>query len=200
MPSWEKSYKADLRIKKKVHFFWVTTEDRARNNWLKKKKKEITEGDSSSVKGPLGFPSGSLVKKNNNNKIKVKVLVTQSCPTLATPKHCSPPDSLSVEFSSQEYWSGLPFLSPGDLPNPGIKPRSYCIAGRFFTIWATREDHICLPKQEILAGNMGLIPGSGRSPAEGNGNKLQYSCLGKPMGRRAWRAIVHVVPKELDTT
>ena len=31
---------------------------------------------------------------------------------------------LSVEFSRQEYWSGLPFPSPGDLPNPGIKPRS----------------------------------------------------------------------------
>ena len=31
---------------------------------------------------------------------------------------------LSTEFSSQEYWSGLPFLSPGDLPNPGIEPRS----------------------------------------------------------------------------
>ena len=31
---------------------------------------------------------------------------------------------LSMEFSRQEYWSGLPFPSPGDLPNPGIKPRS----------------------------------------------------------------------------
>ena len=37
---------------------------------------------------------------------------------------CSLPGSLSMEFSRQEYWSGLPFLSPGDLPNPGIKPRS----------------------------------------------------------------------------
>ena len=36
-------------------------------------------------------------------------------------------------------WSGLPFPSPGDLPNPGIKPRSTCIAGRFFTNWAIRE-------------------------------------------------------------
>ena len=33
----------------------------------------------------------------------------------------SPPGSLSMEFSRQEYWSGLPFASPGDLPNPGIK-------------------------------------------------------------------------------
>ena len=37
---------------------------------------------------------------------------------------CSPPGSLSVQFSRQEYWSGLPFPSPGNLPNPGIKPGS----------------------------------------------------------------------------
>ena len=42
-------------------------------------------------------------------------------------------------FSRQEYWSGLPFPSPGDLPNPGVESRSPAIAGRFFTVWATRE-------------------------------------------------------------
>ena len=41
------------------------------------------------------------------------------------------------------------------------------------------------------AGDLGLIPGSGRSPGEGNGNPLQYSCLGNPMDRGAWRAPVH---------
>ena len=46
---------------------------------------------------------------------------------------------LFVEFSRQEYWSGLPFPSPGDLPNPGMELWVSCIAGRFFTIWATRE-------------------------------------------------------------
>ena len=44
-------------------------------------------------------------------------------------------------------------------------------------------------------GNLGLIPGSGRSPGEGNGNPLQYSCLGNPMDRGAWRAIGHGVTK-----
>ena len=34
---------------------------------------------------------------------------------------------LSMEFSRQEYWSGLPFPSPGDLPNPGIEPRLLCL-------------------------------------------------------------------------
>ena len=48
------------------------------------------------------------------------------------------------------------------------------------------------------AGDMGSIPGSGRSPGEVNGNPLQYSCLGNPMDRGAWQATVHAVTKELD--
>ena len=40
------------------------------------------------------------------------------------------------------------------------------------------------------AGDVGLIPGLGRSPGEGNGNPLQYSCLGNPMDREAWQATV----------
>ena len=50
--------------------------------------------------------------------------VAQSCPTLCDPwtvAHQAPP---SMGFSRQEYWSGLPFPSPGDLPDPGIEPRS----------------------------------------------------------------------------
>ena len=40
---------------------------------------------------------------------------------------------MSMEFSRQEHWSGLPFPTPGDLPNPGIEPMSSALAGRFFT-------------------------------------------------------------------
>ena len=47
------------------------------------------------------------------------------------------------------------------------------------------------------AGDLGLIPGLGRSPGEGNGNSLQYSCLGNPMDRGACWAAVHGVTKEL---
>ena len=49
---------------------------------------------------------------------------------------CSPPGSSVHGISWQEYWSGLPFPPPGDLPNPGIKPKSLtspALAGRFFT-------------------------------------------------------------------
>ena len=48
-------------------------------------------------------------------------------------------------------------------------------------------------------GDLGSIPGSGRSPGEGNGTPLQYSCLENPMDRGAWWAIVHGVT-ELDMT
>ena len=54
----------------------------------------------------------------------VCVLVAQSCPTLCDPMDYSPPGSSSMEFSRQEYWDGLPFPSPRDLPDPGIEPRS----------------------------------------------------------------------------
>ena len=51
--------------------------------------------------------------------------VAQSYPTLCDPMDSSLQQTpLSVGFSRQEYWSGLPFLSPGDLPDPGIEPRS----------------------------------------------------------------------------
>ena len=54
--------------------------------------------------------------------VKSESEVAQSCLTLCDPMdHQAPP---SMGFSRQEYWSGLPFPSPGDLPDPGIKPRS----------------------------------------------------------------------------
>ena len=73
-------------------------------------------------------------------------LVTESCSSLCNTWTVAYQAPLSIEFFRQEYWSGLPFPSPGDLPNPGIKPRSRAllvvsfIAGRFLTNWATRED------------------------------------------------------------
>ena len=56
-------------------------------------------------------------------------LVTQSCPTLCDPMDCSPPGSSVLcpwGFSRQEYWSGLPSLPSGDLPNIGIKLLLHC--------------------------------------------------------------------------
>ena len=52
-----------------------------------------------------------------------------------------------------------------------------------------------LPTSAGAAGDMGLIPGRERTPGGGNGNPIQYSCLGNPMDRGAWRATVHGVAK-----
>ena len=51
-----------------------------------------------------------------------------------------------------------------------------------------------------VLGDLGLIPGSGRAPGEGNGNPLYYPCLGNPMNRGPLWVTVHGVPKESDMT
>ena len=56
-------------------------------------------------------------------RIVSEYLVVQSCPTLSDPGTVAHQAPLSMEFSRQEYWSELPFPSPGDLPDPGIEPR-----------------------------------------------------------------------------
>ena len=66
-------------------------------------------------------------------------LAAQSCPTLVTPWTVALQAPLSMGFSRQEYWSGWPFPSPGDLQDPRIELRSFalqvasCIAGGLFT-------------------------------------------------------------------
>ena len=72
-------------------------------------------------------------------------LVAQSCLNLCHRMNCSPQAPLSMEFSKQEYWSGLPFHSPGDLPNSGIEPK--------FPAWQLNSlplSHRGEPKQIIL--------------------------------------------------
>ena len=91
---------------------------------------------------------------------------------------------LSMEFSRQEYWSGLPCSPPGHLPNSGIEPTSPvspALADGFFTtVPAIRN----LPAN---AGDVGSIPGSRRFPGGRNGNPFQYSCLENPMNRGVCR-------------
>ena len=69
----------------------------------------------------------------------------------------------------------------------------------------TRDLQVSFPgssddkESAFSAGDLGLIPGSGRSPGERNGNPLQYSCLENPMDRGAWQATVRGVT-EMDPT
>ena len=66
----------------------------------------------------------------------------QLCLTLCDPMDCSPPGSSVHGIFRQEYWNGLPFPSPGDLPDSGTEPMSLlspALAGRFFTTSASWE-------------------------------------------------------------
>ena len=102
---------------------------------------------------------------------------------------CSPPGPTVHGISQARYLSGLPFPSPGDFSDPEIELESPALAGGFFTTWPPGKNW--LPN----AGDVSLIPGMGRSPGEGNGNPLQYSCHNNPMDRGAWQATVHGVAK-----
>ena len=65
--------------------------------------------------------------------------VAQSCPTPCDPMDCSLPGSSVHGFSRQEYWSGLPFPSPGESSWPRDRTQVSLIVDRHFTAWATRE-------------------------------------------------------------
>ena len=107
---------------------------------------------------------------------------------------------LSMEFSRQEYCSGLPFRSPGNLPNPGIKPRSPTLQVDSLTSnYEASQMAQRVKDPPANAEDPGSIPESGRFPGERNGNPLQYSCLENSTDRGAWWATVHRIT-EWDTT
>ena len=63
--------------------------------------------------------------------VVVQLLGVSDCFAAPWTVACQAP--LSIGFPRQDYWSGLPFASPGDLPDPGIEPESPALAGGFFT-------------------------------------------------------------------
>ena len=76
------------------------------------------------------FSYSELCKECKGVKTVSHSVVSNSFQTPWIVAHQAP---LSMGFSRQEYWRGLPFPSPGDLPNPGIEPVSPMLAGRFFS-------------------------------------------------------------------
>ena len=73
-------------------------------------------------------------RRDNNKDSELNACVCSVMSNSATPWTAARQAPLSMGFSRQEYWSGLPCLPPGDLPNPGVKPGFSRIAGRFFTL------------------------------------------------------------------
>ena len=104
-------------------------------------------------------------------------------------------------FSRQEDWSGLSFPSQVDLPNRGIKPGSPALQADSLLTELQKPQFPGgsvvknPPANAGLTGGVGSSPWLGRSPGGGNGNPLQYSCLGNSMDRGSWRATVHGVAK-----
>ena len=72
-------------------------------------------------------------------RLKVKVLVTQSCPTLRDPINCSPPGSSVHGIFQARILESLPCPPSGDLPKPGIEPSSPALHADSLPSWATRE-------------------------------------------------------------
>ena len=144
----------------------------------------------------------------------------------ATPWTVAHQASPSTEFSRHEHWSGLPFPSPGDLPNPAIEsgspvlqtdtlpsepPGNLILLINYLHTHTQRHILITIsrwgfPGDSVVknapanAGNVGSLPGWGRSPGAGNGNPLQESCPGNPMDRGAWWATFQAGLKESATT
>ena len=86
---------------------------------------------------------------------------------------------LSMGFSRQEYWNGLPFLPPGDLPNPGIEPVSLMspvLAGGFFTTsatWEAQSPYVYTLKQPLSALVILWIPSPPYIPLYCNPDRTQ---------------------------
>ena len=159
--------------------------------------------------------------RRKNNQIKGKFLgeighqapgcccsVTKSCLTLCNPLNCNTP-GLPVPHDSR--WCHPTILSSATLFSSSLQslPTSGSFAtSRFFSsgdqsieasVWWLKES-LVVKNRPANAKDPGMTPGLGRSRGGGNGNPLQYSCLGNPTGRGAWGATVHGVTKELDTT
>ena len=121
--------------------------------------------------------------------------VAQPCPTLCNPMDCSPPGFSVHGILQAEYWSGLPFPSPGDLPNPGVKPESLmspALAGRFFTTSTTWDRHFgaqipALPDQvgESRQVTLSLVPSVSSSISGEKPTRLQGCC---GAGMQQWQA------------
>ena len=84
--------------------------------------------------------------------------------------HCRPP--LSMGFSRQAYWSGLPFPSAGTLPNPGIEPGSPALSGEFFTTEALGEPRTLNENKPKLQAQPQVPP---------------CLCVRAPCGSKSWR-------------
>ena len=146
---------------------------------------------------------------------------TQSCLTLCDPMNCSPPGSSVHGISQVKILEGVAISYSWWSSRPRNRTCISCIGRWILHHHATWEAHATRPPPFPLrqmqrrtrlprwlsdresacnTGDVGWIPGSGRSSGEGNGNPLHYSYLENLIVRDAWLATVHGVTKGSDTT
>ena len=125
--------------------FHILTKSESKNtlagNMSQKLAVKFNRGGKNLLKQSGSFKVGEMNEQQKQITKSVKFLHVRAQLYLifCDPVNCNPPDPLSMGFPRQEYWSGLPFHSPGDLTSPGIKSMSPALAGRFFTIALPRK-------------------------------------------------------------
>ena len=124
-------------------------------------------------------------------------LVTKLCLTFCDAMDCSMRGFSVHRISQARILERVAFFFSRGPSGPRDQTQVSWLAGGFFTHWTTRDRPSSSVGKEsaINAGDLGLIPGPGRSPGEGNGNPLQWSCLGNPMHREAYWATVRGVAR-----
>ena len=121
--------------------------------------------------------------------VMVYLVSNKSCLTLANPWTVPCQAPLSLGFPRQEYWSGLPFLSPGDLPNPGIELVSPALADGFFNISSSWEAQWSLRMSPNgIRGNGALY--DKRRVYSGLCERVEYNHEGLSKGKREAGALV----------
>ena len=152
-----------------------------------------------------------VTEQQNSNNTVVQLLSCEVVPdSFVTPWAAIRQAPLSMEFSRQEYWSGLPFPSPGIFPTQGLNPgllhcrqihyRLSHPGGLFSELnWLFSYYPVFIGTLKVPVNLSPHLILSGRSPGEGNGNPLQYSCLENSMDRGAGQVAVHRIA-ESDTT
>ena len=95
------------------------------------------------------FPDGYIQNHTSKHNLTPCVCSVSHVWLFASPWTIANQAPLSMGFSRQEYWSGLPFPSPEDLPGPGIEPRSPALQANLFMVWATEKNLTLIPPKYV---------------------------------------------------